>query len=129
MSDIIVITPSDLDEDTIKVVGSKVVATSATDVQKGVVTLAVEANFPSTSDAEATTPAYIKKVIDAIPSVPVATDTVQGIVSLAVNANYPSTSDSEAVTPAYLNAYALIVASQIANLQTAIDELSLDIFE
>jgi hypothetical protein len=48
---------------------------SATDTAKGVVTLAVAANHPSTSDVEATTPAYVNTAITASA---IATKVTQG---------------------------------------------------
>ena len=78
----------------------------ASDTIAGVVSLAVAGNYPSTSNTEATTPAYVTAAIAAIPptaGVPNATDTVAGVSSLAVAANYPSTSNTEATTPAYVN--------------------------
>jgi hypothetical protein len=76
----------------------------ASDTVQGVVSLAVAANYPSTSNVEATTPAYVNSALAAIPTYSAATDTVQGVVSLAVAANYPSSSNTEAATPAYISA-------------------------
>jgi hypothetical protein len=90
---------------------------TATDTVAGKVTLAVAANYPSTSNVEATTPAYVTTAVNtaiaAIPALPNATDTVSGKVSLAVVANFPSTSNVEAATPAYVTA-AIIDAENLA---------------
>ena len=86
----------------------------ATSVAGGKVTLAIAAEYPSASDAEATTPAYVAQAIAAIPALPIATDTIQGKTSLAVAANYPSGSDTEAATPAYVQQAVDAVVTPIA---------------
>jgi hypothetical protein len=81
---------------------------SATDAQRGMVTLALASNYPEpTNDTEAVTPAHLAAAIAAIPAgatASAATDTVAGLVSLAIAANYPSASNVEATTPAYVAA-------------------------
>jgi hypothetical protein len=83
---------------------------AATDIVAGKVALAVAANYPSASDVEATTPAYVTAAVaTAIGGIPViadATDTTAGKVSLAVAANYPAdvALDDVATTPAYVAA-------------------------
>ena len=96
------------------------VIADATDTVKGKVSLAVAANFPSTSDTEAATPAYVDAVV-ASASIADATDTLKGKVSLAVEANFPSTSNTEATTPLY-------VTAAIADAIAAYDAAQVDVF-
>jgi LysM repeat protein len=114
----------------------KVNVNTATDTVPGISALAVAGNYPSTSDVEAATPAYVAAALNnagnlgngtntavtgtgttADPfkvNVATATDTIPGIASLAVSGNYPSTSNTETATPAYVAA-ALDDAGNIAN--------------
>jgi hypothetical protein len=57
----------------------KVNVATATDTVPGVSPLAVAANYPSTSDTDSTTPAYVAAAIDAIPDDPVSTMAVVGV--------------------------------------------------
>lgn len=97
---------------------------TASDSTQGISSLAVASNFPSSSDTESATPAYVAAAIGnavnlssgtntslsgtgtpADPfkySVETATDTVPGISSLAVASNFPSSSNTEAATPGYV---------------------------
>jgi hypothetical protein len=97
----------------------------ATDTVAGKVSLAVTANFPSTSNVEAATPAYVTAAVNsavaAIPVIADATDNTAGKVSLAVSANYPSISDTEATTPAYVNAAVAAAVSAIPVIADATD--------
>lgn len=96
----------------------------ATSVAGGKVTLAIAAEYPSGSDSEAATPAYVAQAIAAIPALPIATDTIQGKTSLAVAANYPSGSDTEATTPAYVQQAVNAVVTPIAT-DTVLGKVSL----
>lgn len=110
---------------------------TATDTTKGVTTLAVAANYPSTADDEAATPAYVNALYSSSVNLtnglnttlsgagtPVnpwrydvahANDLVKGVSSLAVATNYPSTADDEAATPAYVsNAMSFAVNTAIS---------------
>jgi hypothetical protein len=69
----------------------KVNVATATDTVSGVSPLAVAANYPSTSDTDSTTPAYVAAAINAIPEDPVSTMAVVGV-------NYVHTDELDVAT-------------------------------
>jgi hypothetical protein len=104
-TEIILITPEDLDPTTLEIHEGKVRVKTATDTTAGVVALAVDANFPSTSDEEATTPAYVDTAIQtAIDAIPDAEDEVKGVVALNLgNTEGDDDNDVDALTSSGIN--------------------------
>jgi len=71
---------------------------AATDTTAGIVQLAVAANYPSASDSEVATPAYVSTAISN--SIPAATETVAGIIEIATSAeSIAGLSDAVVLTP------------------------------
>jgi len=98
---------------------AQLAAPDATDTVKGIVSLGVAANYPSASDTEAATPAYVSSAVSAIPS---AASSVGTFRNLSASANGTSANISIAAVEIILetsgNAYKTVRAVSLT-LNTA----------
>jgi hypothetical protein len=93
---------------------SGAVTPDATNTVKGKTSYAVGSEYPSITDAEATTPNYVSAAINAIPD---AGPVTRGLTTLVNTA--PSTSTTAAATPAFVNA--AIAALPLGSIAVATD--------
>jgi hypothetical protein len=90
----------------------------ATDTVAGRVALATGDNFPSNSDTEAATPAYVNAAVEAMPS---ATDTVRGLVELNLgNTSGDDSNVTDALTASGFNTLANSTELPVNEVQLAI---------
>jgi hypothetical protein len=94
--------------------GSGTVTPDATNTVKGKTSYAVGSEYPSISDAEATTPNYVAAAVNAIPD---AGPVTRGLAMLV--STVPSTSATVAASPAFVNA--AIAALPLGSISAATD--------
>jgi len=105
-SDLVAIRQGSVDKKLTLELLQDLVAPDATATNRGIVELATNAEAATGTDTErAITPAALKSVIDAIPSVGSATTSSQGVVELATAAEVQTGTDTaRAITPSGLSA-------------------------